>query len=42
VPLRRVHDHGAPGLFGFSPRNRFRVYLDNVAVIPSPSPGGPP
>ncbi|MHC4910167.1 MAG: outer membrane protein assembly factor BamB family protein [Planctomycetota bacterium] len=29
------HPHGAPGLYGFSPQSRFRVYLDNIMVTPN-------
>jgi hypothetical protein len=29
------HDHGAPGVFGFSPQSRYRVYIDNLQVIPN-------
>jgi hypothetical protein len=32
VPLARVHREGAPGLFGFSPDNQKRVYVDNVSL----------
>jgi outer membrane protein assembly factor BamB len=28
------HGEGAPGLFGFSPQNRHRVYIDNLEVTP--------
>ena len=27
--------HGAPGIFGFTPQSRFRVYLDNLSVTPN-------
>lgn len=30
-----AHTHGSPGLYGFAPQSRFRVYLDNVSVIPN-------
>ncbi|MAF67253.1 MAG: hypothetical protein CMJ84_16545 [Planctomycetes bacterium] len=33
VPHARAHAHGSPGLFGFAPQSRFRVYLDNLSVI---------
>ena len=33
VPHGHAHRHGAPGLYGFSPQSRFRVYLDNVKVV---------
>ncbi|MCC6908048.1 MAG: PQQ-binding-like beta-propeller repeat protein [Phycisphaerales bacterium] len=26
------HTHGAPGIYGFVPQSRFRVYLDNITV----------
>ena len=29
------HTHGAPGLFGFAPQSRFRVYIDNIMVTPN-------
>ncbi len=35
LPLDLGHDHGAPGLFGFSPQSRYAVQIDNVAVYPS-------
>jgi len=35
VPHRRAHTHGSPGLFGFAPQSRFRVYIDNVSVTPN-------
>ena len=27
-----AHTHGSPGLFGFTPQSRFRVYIDNLSV----------
>ena len=36
VTHEHAHRNGAPGLWGFSPQSRFRVYLDNVSVTPSP------
>lgn len=30
-----VHLQGSPGLFGFSPQNQKRVYIDNVQVTPN-------
>jgi outer membrane protein assembly factor BamB len=30
-----VHTSGSPGLFGFTPQNQKRVYLDNVKVTPN-------
>ncbi len=35
VPHARAHTHGSPGLFGFAPQSRFRVYLDNISVTPN-------
>jgi outer membrane protein assembly factor BamB len=29
------HDHGAFGVFGYTPQSRFRVYLDNLRVYPN-------
>ncbi len=34
VEHRHAHTHGAPGLYGFSPQSRFRVYMDNLQVTP--------
>lgn len=31
-----VHKQGSPGLFGFTPQNQQRVYIDNVKVTPNP------
>ncbi len=30
-----VHTQGSPGLYGFSPQSRYRVYLDNIQVEPN-------
>lgn len=30
-----AHTNGAPGIYGFSPQSRHRVYVDNVKVMPS-------
>lgn len=30
-----VHTQGSPGIYGFSPQSRHRVYVDNVSVTPS-------
>ncbi|MEX2672350.1 MAG: PQQ-binding-like beta-propeller repeat protein [Phycisphaeraceae bacterium] len=35
VPVEDVHVEGAPGVFGFSPQSRHRVYLDNLIVKPN-------
>lgn len=29
------HTHGAPGLFGFTPQNLHKVYLDNLVIAPT-------
>jgi outer membrane protein assembly factor BamB len=34
VPVSPVHKEGSPGLFGFTPQNQKRVYIDNVKVTP--------
>ena len=30
-----AHTHGSPGLWGFVPQSRFRVYVDNISVTPN-------
>ncbi len=30
-----VHKQGAPGVFGFSPQNKFRVFVDNIVITPN-------
>lgn len=30
-----VHKQGSPGLFGFTPQNQQRVYIDNIKVTPN-------
>ncbi|MEO0474916.1 MAG: PQQ-binding-like beta-propeller repeat protein [Planctomycetota bacterium] len=30
-----VHTNGSPGIYGFSPQSRHRVYVDNVKVTPT-------
>jgi len=35
VPHKVAHANGSPGLFGFAPQSKFRVYLDNVSVTPN-------
>ena len=30
-----VHTQGSPGIYGFSPQSRHRVYVDNVKVTPN-------
>lgn len=32
VNVPDVHKHGSPGIWGFTPQSRFRVYLDNLSV----------
>ncbi len=34
VPVKTVHTHGSPGVFGFSPQEQ-RAWVDNVAVTPN-------
>ena len=34
VPLNKMHTHGSPGLFGFSPQEQ-RAWIDNVVVTPN-------
>jgi len=29
------HRQGSPGIFGFSPQSKFRVYVDNISVTPT-------
>ena len=35
VPHKVVHKQGAPGLFGFSPQGKHRVYIDNIKATPN-------
>jgi len=35
VKLPRVHHSGSPGLFGFTPLNQRRMYIDNLSVVPN-------
>jgi light-regulated signal transduction histidine kinase (bacteriophytochrome) len=35
VPHLHGHTHGSPGLFGFAPDTRFRVFIDNIEVTPN-------
>jgi outer membrane protein assembly factor BamB len=35
VPHKNAHKQGAPGIYGFSPQNRFAVFVDNVSVTPN-------
>jgi cytoskeleton protein RodZ len=32
VPHAQGHTHGSPGLFGFAPDTRYRVFIDNISV----------
>jgi len=36
VPHQNAHRHGSPGLYGFSPQNKSRVYIDNVSLTANP------
>ncbi len=33
--LDPVHTQGSPGLFGFTPQNQKRVFIDNIQVLPN-------
>ncbi|MFT5129280.1 MAG: outer membrane protein assembly factor BamB [Rhodothermales bacterium] len=37
--IEATHDHahtnGSPGLFGFAPQSKYRVYIDNIQVTPN-------
>ncbi len=35
APVTPVHTQGSPGLYGFTPQNQKRVYIDNVKVTPN-------
>ncbi|MFM7606048.1 MAG: PQQ-binding-like beta-propeller repeat protein [Prosthecobacter sp.] len=35
VPVRPLHTQGSPGLFGFTPQNQKRVFIDNISVTPN-------
>jgi hypothetical protein len=35
VKVPRAHANGSPGIFGFTPLNQKRVYLDNLSVTPN-------
>ncbi len=35
VPHKHAHTHGSPGVWGFSPQSRYRVYMDNIVVEPN-------
>lgn len=32
VPHAHAHRNGSPGIYGFTPQSRFRVYLDNLSL----------
>lgn len=36
APTDHVHQSGSPGIFGFTPQNQQRIYLDNLSVAPNP------
>lgn len=36
VPVNPLHTQGSPGLYGFTPQNQKRVFIDNVKVTPNP------
>lgn len=35
VEVPNIQTQGSPGIYGFSPQSRFRVYVDNVSVTPN-------
>ena len=35
VNVPNVNRNGSPGLYGFTPQSRFRIYLDNITVTPN-------
>ncbi|MCP3914987.1 MAG: PQQ-binding-like beta-propeller repeat protein [bacterium] len=35
VEHKDAHKNGAPGLWGFVPQSRFRVYVDNLSITPN-------
>ncbi|MBE2283996.1 MAG: PQQ-binding-like beta-propeller repeat protein [Prosthecobacter sp.] len=35
VKVPRAHQHGSPGIFGFTPLNQRRVFLDNLSITPN-------
>jgi outer membrane protein assembly factor BamB len=35
VEHENAHTHGTPGMWGFTPQSRFRVYVDNITVTPN-------
>ena len=43
IEVRHANGHaqGAPGIYGFVPQSRFRVYLDNLEVAPITASTGP-
>ena len=32
VPVKKLHPHGAPGIYAFSPQAQKRVYIDNIKI----------
>jgi outer membrane protein assembly factor BamB len=35
VPHKHAHANGSPGLYGFAPQSLFKVYIDNISVVPN-------
>ncbi|HYF34262.1 MAG TPA: hypothetical protein VD994_03140, partial [Prosthecobacter sp.] len=35
VKVPKAHSQGSPGIFGFTPLNQNRVYLDNLSITPN-------
>jgi len=33
APQEHVHQRGAPGIFGFGPQSKVRVYVDNIKIV---------
>ena len=36
APIKHIHTHGAPGVYGFALGNQFPVYIDNIVITPNP------
>ena len=35
VEHAHAHTQGSPGILGFAPQSRFRVYIDNIRITPN-------
>lgn len=40
MPHAHAHSHGAPGIYGFAVQAQYRVYVDNIAVLPGAGAAG--